>query len=306
MRPGAPRLRRIVHPPVLLATAGALLLVVTVVTASGVLREPTASGATRAIVPGTLPASTSTSSTSTSSTTTTAPPPTTTTTEPPPSTGNLPPTPPGGLRSGSQGPDVLAYEQRLAELRFDPGAVDGVFDQATQYAVHALQKLVGADRTGRIEEGERFALTFFTWPDPVVPDAEPNRTEVDVTRQVLILWAEGRVRLVTTISTGSGVHYCYTPKGQPDIRACEYAYTPSGRFEYYRFHRGWEKSPSASSTTPSTSTVASPCTATGPSPRHPPRTAVCGSRCTCRSTSTTSSGRVTPSTSSAAPTGRAR
>ena len=64
----------------------------------------------------------------------------------PPSTA--PPTtavavPPQGLGNGDSGDAVRAVEARLAELHFEVGAVDGVFDDDTTYAVQAFQKLAG-------------------------------------------------------------------------------------------------------------------------------------------------------------------
>ena len=113
------------------------------------------------------------------------------------------------LGPGATGPVVQAFEQRLADLHFDPGAVDGVYDQATLYAVQALQKIAGINPAGRLGVLEAEALRNFQYPQPLHPDAEPNRTEIDVTHQVLTLYENYQVRLVTTTSTASGVHYCY-------------------------------------------------------------------------------------------------
>src|SRR5207244_4348779 len=51
-----------------------------------------------------------------------------------------PPPPPPGLGVGARGPEVLALEQRLDTLHYDTGAVDGLFDSNTAFAVTALQK----------------------------------------------------------------------------------------------------------------------------------------------------------------------
>ena len=45
---------------------------------------------------------------------------------------------------------VQAYQQRLVDLHFDPGAVDGKYGGGMTYAVQALQKIMGVERTGRI------------------------------------------------------------------------------------------------------------------------------------------------------------
>jgi L,D-transpeptidase-like protein/putative peptidoglycan binding protein len=143
---------------------------------------------------------------------------------------------------GATGPVVAAFEQRLANLHFDPGPVDGVYDQDTLYAVQTLQKMTGLNPAGRIGAYEADALRNFQYPQPLHPTAEPNRTEIDVTKQVLTLYNNYQVRLVTTTSTGSGVHYCYdTPKDDPTAHVCEVATTPSGRFTYYMYRNGWDK-----------------------------------------------------------------
>ena len=58
--------------------------------------------------------------------------------------------PTDGLSWGSNGPVLAAYQQRLKKLHFDPGAVDGVYGQDTDYAVTAVEKLLGLQRDGRI------------------------------------------------------------------------------------------------------------------------------------------------------------
>lgn len=184
-------------------------------------------------------------SSSSSSTTSTAPT-TTTTTIPPlmqPAAATLPVLS-GTLGPGSDHDVVRAYQQRLADLHFDPGAIDGSYGDGTRYAVQTLQKLYGLPRTGRIGAPEAMALTAFQYPAPLQPNGEPNRTEIDVTKQVLTLYADYQVKLVTTTSTGSGEHYCYnSPRVNPTRHICEVATTPSGRFTYTRVVLGWDKSP---------------------------------------------------------------
>ncbi len=210
----------------------------TVVVLSAVLRaeEPTASAGPGRAGPPAAPAAT-----------TTTLPVATSTTRPAlrqPPVVEMPPLPPGGLGPGASGEVVRAYQQRLADLRVDPGPIDGRYGGAMVYAVQTVQKIAGLDRTGRIGEPERFVISAFRYPEPLAPDAEANRTEIDVDRQVLILYEGHQVRLVTTASTGSGERYCFnTPRVNPTRRVCELANTPSGRFTYTRFVRGWDPSP---------------------------------------------------------------
>jgi hypothetical protein len=105
-----------------------------------------------------------------------------------------------------------------------------------------LQKLKDLPITGVIGAAEVDALNHFTYPEPLEPGGEPNRTEVDVTRQVLTLFHDGQPRLLTTASTGSGESYCYDqPLVNPTERVCEVATTPSGRFAYYLHRSGWDE-----------------------------------------------------------------
>ncbi len=187
------------------------------------------------------------STTSSSSSSTSTQPTTTTTTLPPlvqPAAALTLPGFSGTLGSGANADLVRPYQQRLADLHFDPGAIDGNYGEATAYAVEALQKMAGFERTGRIGTAEALMLAAFQYAPPLEPTGEPNRTEVDVAKQVITLYENYQVRLITTTSTGSGEHYCYnTPRETPTQHICEVATTPSGRFTYTRFVSGWDKSP---------------------------------------------------------------
>ena len=179
-------------------------------------------------------------------TTTIAPPTTTTTTLPAlrqPSPWTLPGFS-GTLGPGSDPALVRAYQHRLRDLRFDPGPEDGNYGEAMQYAVQTVQKIYGLPVTGRLGNAEALALAAFQYPAPLQPSGEVNRTEIDVSKQVLTLYANNQPRLITTTSTGSGEHYCYnSPRVNPTRHICEVATTPSGRFTYTRWVKGWDKSP---------------------------------------------------------------
>ena len=59
-----------------------------------------------------------------------------------------------------------------------------------------------------IGEAERAALQTFQYAAPLEPTAEANRTEVDITKQVMTLYEGHQVKLITTVSTGSGPTTC--------------------------------------------------------------------------------------------------
>ena len=233
-------LRQVFRPPVLVSLVIAALLVSGFSVAGSALRADDSSPHAQRPEPTTTTAAPTT--TTAPAPPTTAPPPPTTIVQPPWVT--LPPVPGGSVGPGSQGPEIQAYEQRLADLHFDPGPVDGVYDQKTVYAVQGLQKLGGSNPTGRLTDGDVFALSFFQYKQPLEANPEPNRTEIDITSQTLTLYENYQPKLLTTMSSGSGENYCYnTPRENPTQHVCEDATTPSGDYTFYEFRPGWDKSP---------------------------------------------------------------
>jgi peptidoglycan hydrolase-like protein with peptidoglycan-binding domain len=186
---------------------------------------------------GTLPtfaAQTAAAPTTTSSTLA----PTTTTTipvQPEPKATALP-VPGHALGIGDRGPVVLAYEQRLASMHFDPGPVDGVYDQQTAYAIDTVEKIEGLQRDGQIGRTVWAALQTFKYPKPMEARGEPDRIEVSLDQQYLVLYLHGWIRLMTTTSTGGGYAFCGGDSG------CQYAVTPPGRFTLQWYFNGWRTS----------------------------------------------------------------
>jgi hypothetical protein len=177
---------------------------------------------------------TTTTSTTVATTTTM---PTTTTTIPPvrqPAAVTLPPLPENGIGWGSSGPVTLAYEQRLKDLHFDPGPVDGSYSQDTNYAVVAVEKLYDQPLDGVIGPNVKFVLENFNYK-PAKPRAEADRVEIDLDTQVLTVYKQWQPILLTTTSTGSGDHFCGGEDG------CQYAITPAGKYHFYYLHEGWDK-----------------------------------------------------------------
>jgi peptidoglycan hydrolase-like protein with peptidoglycan-binding domain len=144
------------------------------------------------------------------------------------------PNPGSGIQEGSRGADVLMYEARLKALHFDPGKIDGYFDQDMQYAVTTVQKYYGLPRTGVINTAVDFVLTHFRY-SPAEPNSEPDRVEIDLDRQVLTLYHDWQPELLTTTSTGSGEHFC------GGVDGCQYAITQTGHFHFYELIHGWQK-----------------------------------------------------------------
>jgi peptidoglycan hydrolase-like protein with peptidoglycan-binding domain len=151
-------------------------------------------------------------------TTTTAAPATTSTTQAPTTTSTttvpttVPPTtappPPVGLRSGDEGAEVLALQQRLTELGFWLGEPDGRYAQLTQQAVMAFQKANDLGRDGVAGPLTLAALATAVRP---VPQAVTDGIEISLDRQLLLVVQGGQTVLALNTSTGrSGWR---TPRG---------------------------------------------------------------------------------------------
>lgn len=171
------------------------------------------------------------------STTTIAPATTTTTAAPAPvptppvAPAGAPPAPLPGLGQGASGPEVMALETRLAELRYDVGNVDGRFDSSTHHAVMAFQKVQNLPRTARATPDVMEALAGASLPAALLPAGGGDRVEIDLARQVLFLWQGGNLVRTLSVSTGTGKKYCVD--GQ-----CAKAVTPGGSFRVTRKIKG--------------------------------------------------------------------
>jgi peptidoglycan hydrolase-like protein with peptidoglycan-binding domain len=130
---------------------------------------------------------------------------------------------------------VLALEQRLHDLRYDPGDVDGVFDANTAFGVTAFQKVTGMARSGRATDDVLAALATASEPPPIVPGGGASRVEIDVPRQVLFLYQNDALYKILPVSTGSGARYCVDG-------SCARAVTPGGSYRVFQRVSGWQKS----------------------------------------------------------------
>lgn len=122
-------------------------------------------------------------------------------------------------------------EQRLADMGYWTGAVDGVLDPATRAALTAFQKWEGRAVTGKLTLDELEAIR--RGAPPKARDLGYEHVEVDLDRQVLLIVGEDGGARVLPVSTGNGKEFVY--EGQTSI-----AYTPRGRFVVYEKGVGWE------------------------------------------------------------------
>ncbi|WP_426573572.1 L,D-transpeptidase family protein [Aquihabitans sp. McL0605] len=217
--------------------AGAVLVTMVVSGCSGSgSRDVSADGGS------TTPAdvSTTTAPTTSSTTSTTAAPTTTTTTAPPvdPTTVAEPAGQP--LKSGTVGTRTKAVQAALKAQHYDLGEPDGRFGLNTTMAVWAFQQLHGLTPDGVV--GPETELKILAQPAQSMlrPNLGPTHTEVDLTKQVMIVWRDGQPTLITHVSTGSGVAYCEdTEVG----KNCGDAVTPTGVYHFGRRVPGWRDAP---------------------------------------------------------------
>jgi len=131
--------------------------------------------------------------------------------------------------------EAKGAEQRLKEMGFWTGPIDGVVDGNTREALIAFQKIEGMQITGRLTRRDVDAIENAEPPQPKDPGY--RHVEVDLDRQVLILVNdEGTVDKILPVSTGSGKKF-----NEKGIKGT--AYTPRGRFRVYGKASGWKKSP---------------------------------------------------------------
>jgi hypothetical protein len=128
--------------------------------------------------------------------------------------------------------EMREAEERLAEMGYGPGRVDGVIERN---ALLAFQKWEGRKVTGRMGRDDFNAIMSANAPRP--KDSGYKHVEVDLDRQVLLLTDDqGAVKRVLPVSTGSNRQY--KEKGGRGL-----AYTPRGRFRINAKIAGWRKSP---------------------------------------------------------------
>jgi peptidoglycan hydrolase-like protein with peptidoglycan-binding domain len=157
------------------------------------------------------------------------PPPAAPPAAPAPAPAPAPPPGPGAdglLELGESGPEIGALQQRLSDLGYWLGPVDGHYGQLTRQAVTAFQKAEGLG-----PDGVAGPLTQGRLPDAARPTGRAtsgNLLEVDLERQLLLVIQDGRVQWAFNTSTGTGEVY-ESPSGDTGV-----ATTPTGEYAVQR------------------------------------------------------------------------
>lgn len=128
----------------------------------------------------------------------------------------------------------LEAEQRLADLGYWTGTIDGTLDGGSRQALIAFQKVESRPRTGRLTRDELQALRAASRPLP--RQTGVAHIEIDISRQVLfIVDAIGSISHVLPVCTGNEKLYL-------DHGEIHQAHTPRGHFKVLRKVAGWRRS----------------------------------------------------------------
>jgi len=163
------------------------------------------------------------------------------------------------VKRGDRGDDVRRIQQRLKDLRFDPGPIDGIFGGDTAMAVWAFQKLVmGYERDETVDLVTPEMWDVMRRDISVVPRRPGAQTathvEIYLPEQAMVVFRQGTPLLITHISAGDGQEWCEeviidpgedgNRNGKEPITkgVCGVSLTPGGIYYFYRRVAGLRES----------------------------------------------------------------
>jgi lipoprotein-anchoring transpeptidase ErfK/SrfK len=145
------------------------------------------------------------------------------------------------IHFGARGPAVKALQQRLNQLDYYAGPADGQYGTATVEAVWAFKEVQGLGTRSNPDDvgiAMQRALVHPKAPKALVPHGGATRIEVNQTNLTLVLWKNGKVNLISHVSTGGGYSYC-----DPGGSCGNVAHTPDGNYRTLSYLPGWVKVP---------------------------------------------------------------
>ena len=137
------------------------------------------------------------------------------------------------LREGMQGLSTRELQRKLAALDYYPGPIDGQFGIDTLEAVWAFEEVQGLPGQDTVSSAFEQALNNPRAPQVLDAAAGPNRVEVNLSTEVLVLYHNNQIELISHVSTGGHYYFC-SPGG-----GCGYAITPTGNFSTVVYEPGW-------------------------------------------------------------------
>jgi len=161
------------------------------------------------------------------------------------------------ISKGMAGDDVAQVQQRMTDLGFWPGPVDGYFGDETRRSVWAYEKLVlgvESDKpTGAVspEMWDRMQDPFVI--SPRRKDTTPNHTEIYLPEQVVAVFHDDAPVMITHMSSGDNSDWCEevtispgeynNPGDEPLVRGeCGRSFTPGGVYNFTRRVEGVRQS----------------------------------------------------------------
>jgi len=161
------------------------------------------------------------------------------------------------LSKGMAGDDVAAVQQRLTDLGFWPGPVDGYFGDETRRAVWAYEKLVLGvpydEPTGQITPAMWDDLQEPFTVQPRRPQSTPDHTEIYLESQVIAVFHDDTAVFISHMSSGDNEEWCEevtispgewnNPTDEPIVRGeCGKSITPGGVYNFTRRVEGVRQS----------------------------------------------------------------
>src|ERR1700689_2760510 len=137
------------------------------------------------------------------------------------------------LQLGMKSSAIKTLQRRLAALKYYPGSIDGQFGTSTLEAVWAFYEAQGMTAHDYVSSAMRWALAHPKAPKVLDRAAGANRIEVNLADEVLVIYRNNKIQLISHVSSGGGYYYC-SPGG-----GCGYAVTPTGNFTTLSFLPGW-------------------------------------------------------------------
>jgi peptidoglycan hydrolase-like protein with peptidoglycan-binding domain len=142
------------------------------------------------------------------------------------------------LKEGMSGSDVKALQERLASLKYYPGPIDGQFGSDTQEAVWAFQEVNHLSVDGIVGPGTKNALVHpRTYTSASYRGKRATRIEVSQALEVLVLYKNNQIQLISHVSSGGGYYFDCGSDG------CAQAVTPNGTYNTTVFMPGWVQVP---------------------------------------------------------------
>jgi peptidoglycan hydrolase-like protein with peptidoglycan-binding domain len=161
------------------------------------------------------------------------------------------------LAKGTAGDDVAALQQRLTDLGFWPGPIDGYFGDETRRSVWAYEKLVLGVEYDK-PTGQVTAQMWGEMQDPFRiqprrPNSTPNHTEIYLESQVIAVFHDDVAVFISHMSSGDNEEWCEevtispgewnNPGDEPLVRGeCGRSITPGGVFNFTRRVEGIRQS----------------------------------------------------------------